>query len=279
MELKFSVPELVNLIKEIQEKPSRIFEMMSMNVQKEVGQYLSGLMDAELTHHLGRQRYERLAGRRNHRNGGYQRRFCIKGIGEVGVKVPRDRNVAFQTQVLPKSKQYEERIAEDVSVMYLTGISTRTLSLLSKRLIGRSISHEEVSKASRELKESVERWRNRDLSKEQIKYLYVDGVNFTMRTGKNVEAVPVLAAIGGATDDGTKLVVGLQSGDKESATTWREFFRDLKSRGLDGSLVKLGIMDGLSGLEKVFKEMELGWRIMKVGKVHPHLPLYQIYTK
>jgi putative transposase len=161
----------------------------------------------------------------------------------------------------------------------LTGISTRTLSLLSKRLIGRSISHEEVSKASRELKESVERWRNRDLSKEQIKYLYVDGVNFTMRTGKNVEAVPVLAAIGGATDDGTKLVVGLQSGDKESATTWREFFRDLKSRGLDGSLVKLGIMDGLSGLEKVFKEMELGWRIMKVGKVHPHLPLYQIYTK
>jgi hypothetical protein len=43
--------------------------------------------------------------------------------------------------------------------------------------------------------------------------------------------------------------------------------------------VKLGIMDGLSGLEKVFKEMELGWRIMKVGKVHPHLPLYQIYTK
>ncbi len=99
-----------------------------------------------------------------------------------------------------------------------------------------------------------------------------------MRTGKSVEAVPVLAAIG-VTDDGTKLVAGLQSGDKESATTWREFFRDLKSRGLDGSLVKLGIMDGLSGLEKVFKEMELGWRIMKVGKVHPHLPLYQIYTK
>jgi putative transposase len=63
----------------------------------------------------------------------------------------------------------------------------------------------------------------------------------------------VLAAIG-VTDDGTKLVAGLQSGDKESATNWREVFRDLKSRGLDGSLVKLGIMDGLSGLEKVFKE-------------------------
>jgi putative transposase len=253
MELKFSVPELVTLIKEIQEKPSRIFEMVSMNVQKEVGKYLSGLMDAELTHHLGRQKYERIDGRRNHRNGGYQRQFCIKGIGEVGVKVPRDRDGAFRTQVLPRGKRYEERIAEDLSVMYLTGISTRTLSLLSKRLIGRSISHEEVSKANRELTDSVERWRNRDLSKEKIKYLYVDGVNFTMRTGKSIEPVPVLAAIG-VTEEGIKLVAGLQSGDKESATNWREFFKDLKNRGLDGSLVKLGIMDGLSGLEKVFTE-------------------------
>ncbi len=56
------------------------------------------------------------------------------------------------------------------------------------------------------------------------------------------------------TEAGAKLVLGLQSGDKESATNWREFFRDLKSRGLDGSAVRLGIMDGLSGLEKVFEE-------------------------
>ena len=49
-------------------------------------------------------------------------------------------------------------------------------------------------------------------------------------------------------------MLGLQSGDKESATNWREFFRDLKSRGLDGTSVRLGIMDGLSGLEKVFEE-------------------------
>ena len=37
-------------------------------------------------------------------------------------------------------------------------------------------------------------------------------------------------------------------------TCWREFIRDLKRRGLDGSKVKLGIMDGLAGLEKVFQE-------------------------
>ena len=253
MEIKISVPEVVSLIKGLQENPSRIFEMATMNVQKDVGEYLTNLMKAELTHVLGREKYERSEGDTNHRNGSYRRDFCIKGIGEVAVKVPRDREGEYQTQVLPRSKRYEDRITEDLSIMYLTGISTRTLSMLSKRLIGRGISPEEVSKANKDLTGAVEKWRNRDLSQEKIKYIFVDGVIFKMRLKRSVENIPVLAAIG-VTEDGTKLVLGLQSGDKESATNWREFFRDLKSRGLDGISVRLGIMDGLSGLEKVFEE-------------------------
>jgi len=253
MEIKISVPEAVELIKELQERPSRIFEMATMNVQKDVGNYLTNLMKAELTHILGREEYERSDGETNHRNGSYARKFCIKGIGEIDTKVPRDRNGEYQTQVLPRSKQYENRIAEDLSMMYLAGISTRTLSMLSKRLIGRVLSHEEVSKANRELTDAVEKWRSRDLSGEKIKYIFVDGVFFKMRLEGSVEKVAVLVAIG-VTESGAKLVLGLQSGDKESATSWREFFRDLKSRGLDGSSVTLGIMDGLSGLEKVFEE-------------------------
>lgn len=253
MEIKISVPEVVSLIKGLQENPSRIFEMATMNVQKDVGEYLTNLMKSELTHILGREKYERSKGQINHRNGSYHRDFCIKGIGEVAVKVPRDRKGEYQTQVLPRGRRYENRITEDLSIMYLTGISTRTLSMLSKRLIGRDISHEEVSKANRELTEGVEKWRNRDLSQEKIKYIFIDGVIFKMRLKWSVENVPVLAAIG-VTEDGTKLVLGLQSGDKESATNWREFFRDLKNRGLDGTSVQLGIMDGLSGLEKVFEE-------------------------
>jgi transposase-like protein len=253
MEIKVSVPEVVEIIKELQSKPGRIFEMIGMNVQKDVGDYLTNLMKAELTHFLGRDEYERGSGKTNHRNGSYPRGFCIKGIGEVGVRIPRDRNGDYQTQVLPRGKRYEERIVEDLSIMYLSGISTRTLSLLSKRLIGRSISHEEVSEANRELTEAVERWRNRNLSEEKIKYLYIDGVNFKMRTGRTIENVPVLVAIG-VTEEGIKIIVGLQSGDKESATSWREFFRDLKGRGLNGSSIHLGIMDGLPGLEMVFRE-------------------------
>ncbi len=253
MKIKISVPEVVNLIKEIQKNPSRVFEMATMNVQKDVGEYLTNLMKAELTHFLGREEYERMEGKTNHRNGSYPRNFCIKGIGEVDVHVPRDRRGEYQTRVLPRGKQYESRIAEDLSLMYLTGISTRTLSILSKRLIGRRISHGEISKVNAELNAAIEKWRSRDLSGEKIKYLFVDGVIFKMRIEGTIENVPVLVAIG-VTEEGIKLVLGLQSGDKESATNWREFFRDLKGRGFSGTGVRLGIMDGLSGLEKVFKE-------------------------
>jgi putative transposase len=74
-----------------------------------------------------------------------------------------------------------------------------------------------------------------------------------MRIGKSIEMVPVLVVIG-VTESGYRTVLGLQSGDKESATSWREMFKDLKRRGLDAGLVQLGIMDGLPGLELVFKE-------------------------
>ena len=253
MELQMSVSEAVELIKEVKNVPAKILEYIGMNIQKEVGAFITNLMKQELTHHVGREKYKRKEGATDYRNGGYARTFCIKGIGDVEVRVPRDRDGDFHTQVLPRCKRYDERITEDIAAMYLTGISTRTLSLLSKRLIGRSLSPTEVSNASTEMKQAIERWRTRDLSREQIEYLFVDGVNFRMRIGDSIEPVSVLVIIG-VRKDKTKLVLLLQSGDKESAAAWREAFKDLKTRGLDGSMVTLGIMDGLAGLEKVFQE-------------------------
>ena len=253
MELKVSVSEAIELIKEVKNVPAKIFEYIGMNIQKEVGTFLTNLMEHELTNHIGREKYERKEGEKDYRNGSYARNFCIKGIGDVTVSVPRDRDGDFKTQVIPRSKQYDERITEDLAAMYLTGISTRTLSLLSKRLIGRPISPAEVSNASAELKQSIEKWRCRSLLHEKIKYLFIDGVIFPMRISGSIEKVPILVVIG-VREDNTRLVILIQSGDKESASAWRESFKDLKARGFDGSCVRLGIMDGLPGLEKVFTE-------------------------
>jgi Transposase and inactivated derivatives len=196
MELKISVSEAVELIKEIKTMPEKIFNYIESSLRESVGSFLSELMQQELTVHLGRQRYERKQDSKNYRNGTYPREFYLKNIGQVEVKVPRDRNGEFKSKVLPRSKRYEDRLREDISAMYLTGISTRTLSILSKKLIGRKISHEEVSKATEKMKEAVENWRTRDVSSEKIKYLFIDGVNFRMRVGGSVQIVPVLVVIG-----------------------------------------------------------------------------------
>jgi putative transposase len=253
MKVEISVPEVVSFFKEIQTKPEKVFDMIRLDVREMVGRYLTEMMDAELTHFLGREPYERKAEDCNHRNGSYGRKFTIKSIGEVSVKVPRDRKGQYQTAVLPRSQQYEREIGHDLCLMFLGGVSTRTLSIMSQRLIGRKLSHTEISRASRELADAVEKWRSRDLSGEPIQYIFVDGVHFDMRMGDSIENIPVLVAIG-VTESGARMVLGMQIGDKESAPTWRQYFKDLKGRGLDGGKVTLGIMDGLPGLEKVFRE-------------------------
>jgi putative transposase len=252
MKMEITVAEAMELINEIRH-PDGLFEMIRGNVKDTVGRYLSELMETELTGFLGRDRYVRAEGESNHRNGSYGRKFTLKGVGEVDLRVPRDRRGEFTTQVLPRSKQYEDALRHDLCAMFLSGVSTRTLAMMSQRLIGRKISPMQVSKASQELTRAVEAWRERDLSSEAIKYLYVDGTLFSMRIDGSVEKVPVLVVIG-VTVDGHRTILAVQSGDKESASSWRELFKDIKRRGLDSSRVALGIMDGLPGLERVFSE-------------------------
>ena len=252
MKLDVTVSEVQELIKNLGNH-EQFLDAIRIDIRQAVGDFLSKLMSGELTEFLGREPYERKKDSANFRNGSYERRLTLKGIGEVTLVVPRDRLGSFQPQVVPKWQRYEKALADDLSLMFLNGCSTRSLSLISKRLIGRKISATEISNASKELSEAVEKWRLRDLSQERIKYLYLDGVNFKMRLSEGIELVPVLAIIGVA-ENGQKLVLGLQSGDKESASSWREFFKDLKARGLNKAEIQLGIMDGLTGLEKVFSE-------------------------
>ena len=253
MKINLSVPEFLRACKAIQLRPESIFKMIRSEVRHAVRHYLNEMMKAELSDHLGRQPYERKNSNGNHRNGFYHRSLVLKGLGEVDLSVPRDRKGKFRSLIIPRSKRIEEELRRDICLMFLTGISTRTLSMISSQLIGRRISHSQVSLVSRELIDAVEKWRERDLSGETIKYLFVDGVCFKMRVAGHVDNVPVLVAIG-VNESGQRMVLGLQSGDKESASCWREFFKDLKRRGLNRKGVRLGIMDGLPGLESVFKE-------------------------
>ena len=186
MKLGINVPEVIDIFKEINGQREELFEMIRADIRETLGEYLSRLMEVELTHFLGRKPYERIQGETNHRNGSYGRNFTLKGIGEVGINVPRDRKGKFKTHVIPRGKQYEDTLCQDLCLMFLTGISTRSLSMISKKLIGRRISAGEISNVNKELTEAAEKWRTRNLSEESIKYIFVDGVCFDMRIGKSV---------------------------------------------------------------------------------------------
>ena len=98
--------------------------MIRTDIRETIGQYLSGLITAELTHFLGRKPYERLKRDANHRNGSDERNFTLKGIGELDLQIPGDRKGNVKTHVIPRGKRYEEALRQDLCLMFLTGIST-----------------------------------------------------------------------------------------------------------------------------------------------------------
>jgi putative transposase len=77
MKVEISVPEVVEIFKEIQEQPEKLFEMIRFDIRETVGQYLTTMMNAELTHFLGRKPYKGSSKDVNHRNGSYDLGFSL----------------------------------------------------------------------------------------------------------------------------------------------------------------------------------------------------------
>ncbi len=180
MKIELKVKELKEICKLIPREPEEVLKLIRNNLPRAIGEYLSGLIPLEPEQLLGRKPYERQQSEGNHGHGYYRRRFSLKGIGEVLVRVALHRQSKFRTRVLPRSKRYEKELQEDICLLYLTGVSTGSLSLISAKLLRRKVSAGEVRRMSKELVEGGERFRNRDLSQERIKYLLNDGVHFKM---------------------------------------------------------------------------------------------------
>jgi len=95
--------------------------------------------------------------------------------------------------------------------MFLSGVSTRTLSMISQRLIAINILRR-VSRCSRELVQAMRNWRNRDLSLLKFKYLFCDAFILNACGQKHRESLSFGGI--GVTENGQKQVIGIQSGDK-----------------------------------------------------------------
>lgn len=269
LSVQLSIPDLkaqVQALRELAQDPMALLQSITSQVRPSFEGWMNELLAAELSLHLGREPYERKGETRNHRNGYRSRKLTVKGLGTLELRIPRDRAGAFRTGLVPERIQYDPRIEQDLQLLFLGGASTRAVELMSERLFGRRLSSGEVSQANKKLLEPVEQWRQRSLAGEKYLYLLLDGTNFSMRRGDEVVKQCVLVVIG-VTEARERRVLALQAGDRESASAWKAVFQDLVLRGLDPATVRLGVMDGLPGLEKTFRS---AFRRAKVQRCQFH---------
>jgi len=246
VKFEFSVPELKKTVELFAHNRLAAFESVVVESRRSVEDFLNQVMNTEMTLFLGQ-----VDQADNKRNGYEHRDYTLKGLGTLRLKVPVDRRRKFESSVIPRHERVDPRLSEDMAA-HLAGISTRTLAMMSKRILGVEVSHQTIANSLPMLSEMAIKWLKRPLD-EKFWVLIVDGTNFHVRRRDSVETEPSLVVLG-LTADNRRSILAIEPGTKDSADAWRTVFRELKGRGLDPAHVKLGIMDGLPGLERVFRE-------------------------
>lgn len=219
-------------------------------VRSSVEETLNGLLDAEADRICGAQRYERSADRVDTRAGHYERKLETKA-GEVTLKVPKLRQLPFETAIIERYRRREASVEEALVEMYLAGVSVRRVEDITEALWGTRVSSGTVSRLNQKIYRHIEAWRNRTIEGE-FPYLYLDGVILKRSWAGEVRNVSVLVAIGIGTD-GFRQILGVAEGEKEDLEGWRGFLRHLKDRGLQG--VRLIISDACRGLAEAAAEV------------------------
>jgi putative transposase len=143
MKVQLSVPELkreVLAVRALASDPMGALQRLAGDLRERFEGFMNDLLQAELSMQLGREPYERAPGGSNHRNGYRPRCFTLKGLGTLELRIPRDREGQYQTELVPERIQYDPAIEQDLQMLFLGGASTRTVELMSERLFGRRLS-------------------------------------------------------------------------------------------------------------------------------------------
>jgi len=191
------------------------------------------------------------------RNGRLPERTIQSGIGPIKIKVPRvdDRREGgrFTSAILPRYLRKVPSLENLIPTLYLMGVSTSDMQQALEGLLGpgvRGLSATTVVRLKEVWQEEFAQWKKRDLSARHYVYLWVDGIYFNVRLD---EARPCVLVAIGALADGTKELVAIEDGERESKLSWVGLVRDLKHRGLKEP-PKLAIGDGSLGFWAALEE-------------------------
>lgn len=199
------------------------------------------MLETELTEELGYEPYQ-AEGRNsgNSRNGHYTRKMRTSG-GDADIRVPRDRNGKFQSELLKKNSN---EIEQKVIAMYAKGTSTRDIQDMLHELYGINVSPETISKITDKVWELVEAWQNRPLAP-MYAIVYLDALHIKLKRDGKIENVAVYNVLG-VDLEGKRDILGHWIGDGgEGANFWLSVITDLQTRGVEDIFITA--VDGLSG--------------------------------
>ena len=158
----------------------------------------------------------------------------------------------FPSELLPRYQRRTRKVDDAILATYLSGANSRRICKVLKPLLGdHHLSRSSVSRVVSWLKERFAEWQGRDLSDESYAIVLLDGFHLKVRMTKRVVSIPVLAALGVATD-GQKRLLSLRPVVNEASTHWGSLVEDLQLRGLPAP--KLVVSDGHKGLTKALEK-------------------------
>jgi putative transposase len=209
-------------------------------------------LEGEAADALGREYYVRGASPGAGYRNGYRtgRLKTAEGMIEYAAPQISDRTVPFRSRLREIIRGRSEELEALAVEMYARGLSTRDIEALFADEHGQSLlSRTAVSEITQRLWAEYEAFASRDLSEFEVIYLFVDGLAERLHLGQPREAV---LTAWGVLADGHKVLLHLAPGSKEDTASCREFFQDLRRRGLPDPL--LVVSDGAPGLIRAIEE-------------------------
>ena len=108
------------------------------------GPIFESMLKGEMENHLGHKKHERSEDGDNVRNG-YSSKTLKTSLGEVPIRVPRDRQSTFEPQIIKKHQRDVSSIEGKVLAMYARGMSQRDIAATIEDIYGFQMSHEQIS--------------------------------------------------------------------------------------------------------------------------------------
>jgi putative transposase len=226
--------------------------MLAVALEAEVEAYIAA--HAELTDEHG----HRLVVR----NGHAPARTIATGVGQVEVVRPRvdDRRVdpasgqrvQFSSVLLPRWCRRSPKVAEVLPLLYLHGLSSLDFVPALEGFFGASagLSASVITRLTSQWQTEREAFSQRDLSERDYVYCWADGIHFNIRLEEGRLCCLVIV---GVRADGSKELVAVADGQRESGDDWAELLRDCRRRGMRAPVVMVG--DGALGLWRALREV------------------------